>query len=197
MNRTQRRRRGIAAVTLITAIAVAVPAVATAATAPLQAARGGATHALSDKKVAFSLPDRFTPARSINTNATLRGAYDHDVTVGATVCSVRLWAVGTLQRSRPSALDVAKFWGAGRFNLTSKGTTKALRWYVGRAGYDRIAYAYGPAPKSLATTSRRYVVYKMLLASAVTENAATCDTAVTDDAGPLSAAIRSVHVQNA
>jgi hypothetical protein len=58
------RRRAIAAATLITAIAAALPAVADAATAPLQAARGGAIHALTGKKVAFSLPGRFMSTRA-------------------------------------------------------------------------------------------------------------------------------------
>jgi hypothetical protein len=162
---------------------------AAAATAPLQAVRGAATHSLPHHQVAFSLPDRFVPSRSVSTNAVMRGSYDHAAQSGTLRCTVRLQAVGVLHRT----VQIAKFWGARRLNITNSGKTSGLRWYIGKAGWDRIAYAYASAPKDLATASRRYVVYKMLLSTASPENASDCDSTVANDSNALATAIRSAH----
>jgi hypothetical protein len=187
----QRRGRGIAAAALITLGMTA--ATASAATAPLQAPSSGATHALNATQVAFSLPSRFVASRSISTNAVIRGAYDHVVKTTSPACTVRLDAIGTLQRSAPRALEVARYWGAQRLNIIDSGASDGLRWYIGKAGSYRIAYAYASAPKALATASRRFIVYKMRLATPTPGNASRCDGAVTTDRAALSTAIRSVH----
>jgi hypothetical protein len=174
---------------------LAIAAAGFAAQAPLEApVSTGALRALTSAGVVFPLPHRFTPSRSVSANRIEHGVFEHRVDVSqALTCLVVLSARGRLQRSRPEVSGAARYWGGDAFKITERGRRGPLRWYVGRSGSFRAAFAWEPAPNQLSSSRLRYVAFWMTLGSKVAEAADECAPSVSAELPTLRSAIRNVR----
>jgi hypothetical protein len=178
---------------------LAASTAAVAARAPLDAPNAaGVQHALRSAHVSFALPVTYAQHRSINTNRPMRGFYERPLTLASgRVCNLQLAANSQLQASKPLVADAAKVWGGNAFAITQRGRTGALRWYAGRSGTMRIAFAWQPAPSGLASSRLHYLSVRMMLGTVEPNDQTACTAAITHERQTLTTAVRSARAVQA